>query len=212
MLYQSDILTSLAYMLGERSVNSTTSAPRARFIQMTLDEAYGAHPWRFARATATLSISSGIATLPTTYDDNHAAQALFDSGATYKLDPVHGDDEGDVSDGDRACWIEVLDDGVTYILHTKDSDVSTVRFKYQKKAPTLDTNGSTGTPYPKEVTLTLGARRYVKLGQNPDADISQDEALFQKRLSADIAAHQVPGARKRRRSAYSQSGTYTGDF
>ena len=75
---QSDILTTLAYLLGERSVNATTSAPRADFVQQTLVEAYQAYPWRFARTNATLTISNGIATLPTNYDDSHDAENARD--------------------------------------------------------------------------------------------------------------------------------------
>jgi hypothetical protein len=36
--------------LGERTVNATTSAPRADFIQQTLEEAYAAYPWRLLTA------------------------------------------------------------------------------------------------------------------------------------------------------------------
>ncbi len=208
---QTNILTTLAYLLGERSVASTTSAPRADFIQSTLEEAYQAHPWRFARTNATLTISSGIATLPTNYDDNHFSYAKFNNGVDVRLDPIDPDDSGQVEDGDRAQWIESIGND-TYVLNTKDADVSTVMFRYQTKAPTLDSGGSVTTPYPNKMTLAYGARRYVKLGQNPDADISQDEALFQKKLSQDIAAHQVPAPRKRRRTAQTQAGSHTGDF
>lgn len=210
-LTQTDILTTLAYLLGERSVNATTSAPRADFVQQTLSEAYQAYPWRFARTNATLTISNGIATLPTNYDNNQLSQAKFDSGTTVKLDAVDADDEDELQDGDRAVWIETLD-GDTFVLHTKDSDVSTVRFRYQKKTPTLDSAGAVTTPYPNKMTIALGARRYVKLGQNPDADISQDEKIFQNRLAQDVAFQQVNTPRKRRRTAHSQTSSATGDF
>lgn len=208
---QNAILTTLAYLLGERTVNTTTSAPRADFIQETLEEAYSAYPWRFARTNATLTISNGIATLPTNYDDNNVAQAWFDNGTKVKLDPVDPDDQDQLADGDRAVWIESID-GDRYKLVTKDSDVSTVVFRYQQQAPTLDTAGTVTTPYPSKMTIALGARRFVKLGQNPDADISQDEKIFQNRLSSDIAGHQVPAPRKRRKTAHTQSGRATGDF
>ena len=208
---QSDILTTLAYLLGERSVNATTSAPRADFIQQTLVEAYQAFPWRFARTNATLTISSGIATLPTNYDDTQPSQAKFASGDVVKLDRVDPDDENDLADGDRAVWLEAVADDV-FVLKTKDSDVGTVRFRYQKKAPVLDSGGTIVTPYPNKMTLALGARRWVKLGQNPDADISQDEKIFQNKLSGDVAAEQINAPRKRRRTAQGQSGRATGDF
>jgi hypothetical protein len=198
--------------MGERSVNASTSTPRADFIQETLNDVYSAYPWRFASATATLSISNGIATLPTNYDDNHASFVKFGDIYETRLDPIHQDDANQVVDGDRAQWISVLDDGVTYLLNTKDSDATTVSFRYQKQAPILDTAGTIGTPYPSKMTLAYGARRFVKLGQNPDADLSQDQKLYEKALQSDIAAHQVPAARKRRRTAHGQTGTATGDF
>lgn len=208
MYYQTDFLTTLAYLMGERSVNSTTSAPRADFIQMSLNDAYKAYPWRFARANATLTVTDGVATLPTVYDDNHLAYAKFDNGGVVEnLTSIDPDDENTVVDGDLATWIEALDDGMTYILKTKDTNVSTVRFRYQKKAPTLAT-ASVGTPYFNKRTIALGARRDVKLGQNPDADISQDQAIFERELAKDFAAHQVEAPRKKRRTLANRTGDF----
>lgn len=208
---QSDILTTLAYLLGERSVNATTSAPRADFIQQTLTEAYQAYPWRFARANATLSISNGIATLPTNYDDSQLAHVKFNNGVDVELDLVDPDDAEDLENGDRAAWIETVADDV-FVIKTKDADVTTALVRYQKKPPVLDQSGTVVTPYPNKMTIALGARRYVKLGQNPDADISQDEKIFQNKLSQDIAFQQVNAPRKRRKTAHSQTGSNTGDF
>ena len=208
---QSDILTTLAYLLGERSVNATTSAPRADFVQQTLSEAYSAYPWRFARTTATLAISNGIATLPTNYDVSLPLHVKFTSGSEITLDEINWDDSEQVEDGDRAVWVYPVGDDV-FALRTHDSDVSEVIVHYQKKAPILDSNGSVVTPYPNKMTIALGARRYVKLGQNPDADISQDEKIFQNKLAQDIAAQQINAPRKRRKTAQGQTGTATGDF
>lgn len=208
---QSDILTTLAYLLGERSVNATTSAPRADFIQQTLTEAYQAYPWRFARTNATLSISNGIATLPTNYDDSQLAHVKFNNGVDVEIDLVDPDDSEDLANGDRAAWVENIGDD-TFVLKTKDTDVTTALVRYQRKAPVLDSAGTVVTAYPNKMTIALGARRYVKLGQNPDADISQDEKVFQNKLSQDIAFQQVNAPRKRRKSAQSQTGSSTGDF
>jgi hypothetical protein len=208
---QSDILTTLAYLLGERTVNATTSAPRADFIQQTLEEAYAAYPWRFARTNATLAISNSIATLPTNYDVSQPVHFKFSNGTEITLDEINYDDNEQVVSGDRAVWIYAVGDD-SYVAKTRDTDVSSVIVHYQKKAPVLDSGGTIVTPYPNKMTIALGARRYVKLGQNPDADISQDEKIFQNKLSADIAFHQVPAPRKRRKTAQTQAGRYTGDF
>lgn len=208
--YQNDFLITLAYLMGESSVNSSVSASRLDFVQETIKEVYKSYPWRFARSTATLAISNGIATLPTNYDDNHKSRIKFNNGGEVKLDTISNMDSDQIVDGDRAAWITVGYDGETYLLNTKDSDVSSVAFIYQTKAPTI--NATVGTPYPNKKTIALGARRYVKLGQNPDADISQDQDIFQTELDKDIAAHQVNEPRTRRRFAQGQAGTYTGEF
>lgn len=205
---QTDFLTSLAYLLGERSVNATTSAPRADFVQNALDEAYAAYPWRFSRARTTLTISSGIATLPTNYDDNHTAFAKYGTDEI-QLAPLDEDDQGSAEDGDNRMWITTTSsDDERYQLNTNDTSVTSVDFRYNKKAPVLDSAGTVTTPYRNKRTIALGARRDVKLGQNPDADISQDQKLFDKAISNDIAAHQVQAPRKKRR----QVGKPTGDF
>ena len=212
LFYQNDFLTTLAYEMGERSVNSTTSTPRADFIQTALADAYKAYPWRFARVNATLTVTGLVATLPTDYDNNHLAYAKYDSGGVAEdIDFVDADDEDDLANGDRAAWVEAIGDGDRYILKIKDTDVATLRFRYQKLAPILST-ASVGTPYFNKRTIVLGARRDVKLGQNPDADISQDQALFEREIAKDIASHQVNSPRKRRKTAQDKAGSNTGAF
>lgn len=212
MIYLSNILTSLAYLMGERAINSTTSTSRSDFIQETINEAYQAYPWRFATANATLTITSGIATLPTDLDISHRLYATYFNGdQELRLDEIDPADKLDVTDGDNTSWLTAQSDG-TFLLNTKDTTPSSVVVRYQTKAPILDSAGTIGTPYPRKMTLALGARRFVKLGQNPDADISQDEAIFQKNLDKDVAAHQVPAPRKRRRTRQSQANSFTGEF
>lgn len=206
---QNDILTTLAYLQGERSVNATTSAPRADFIQTSLQEAYSAYPWRFARALATVVFTNGIATLPTNYDIAQPVHATFNNGSDVTIQEVNDYDEELYGDGDRATIIYPVNDEATqYALKTADTNITAATVKYQKLAPVLDTAGTIKTPYPNKNTIALGARRYTKLGQNPDADISQDEKLFQTRLAADIAAVQVPTPRKKRRTIQNSTGDF----
>lgn len=212
-LYQSGLLTTLAYLMGERTVNATTSTSRGDFLQKTLEEAYSAYPWRFARTTATLSISSGIVTLPTDFDNGHPARVQYVNSQSSQLvlNQIDPDDRDKVNDGDLAYWITALSSG-RFILNTKDTNPTTLEVSYQVVAPTLDSGDTVGTPYPSGMTLALGARRFVKLAQNPDADISQDEALFEKRLAIDISGEQTSVPRKRRDSRQSLTGNSTGDF
>lgn len=196
--------------MGERTVNATTSAARGDFVQETLSEVYQAFPWRFATTNATLTISSGIATLPTNLDISHPMYVSYFTGDTeVRLEEIDPADKLDVVDGSNATWLTSQGDG-TFLLNTKDTLPTEAIVRYQTKAPII--NASISTPYPSKMTVVQGARRYVKLGQNPDADIAQDEASFQKRLAADVAAHQVPAPRKNRRSRQSIAGSVTGEF
>ena len=213
LLYQTGLLQSIAYLMGERTVNSTTSGARADFLQKTIEEAYKAYPWRFARTTATVPIASGIATLPTLYDNSHPLDVIYtDPGGTqYMLNEIEPGDKDLVIDGDFAYWITSQPDG-SFLLKTKDTQPGAVAVSFQQTAPVLDSGNTVGVPYPSAMTLAYGARRFVKLSQNPDADISQDEAIFQQRLAKDIAAEQVTRARKRHRSRQFLTGRSTGDF
>ena len=216
LIYQTDLLTTLAYLMGERTVNSSTSASRSDFIQSSLHDVYGAFDWPFARARTNLTLASGIATLPADYDPRHYSRAYLntnDGSKGIRIDAVADTDDYQLEDGDRAMWIELVEggDGTRYQLHTKDSDLSSLRFRYQTVEPILST-ASVGTPYPNKRTIALGARTYVKLGQNPDADISQEIKTFEAELSKDMAQFQVQAPRRRRRTAQGQTGSFTGDW
>lgn len=205
LLYQAGLLTTLAYLMGERTVNATTSAPRGDFLQKTIEEVYQAYEWPFAKRSASLAITSGIATLPTNYDFEHALHARYGT-ETNDFIEIPQEDRGQAVDGSRKFWITSPAEG-TFVFNTADT-VTPLDITYQSPAPVLDAAGTTGTAYSSGSTLTLGARRYVKLGQNPDADISQDQKLFEKLLANDIAAVQVPAPRRKRKTP-----TYrTGDF
>lgn len=219
LLYQNDFLTTLAYLMGEKTVNSSTSAPRADFIQSALHDVYGEYPWIFARDKTTLTLASNLATMPVDYDPRHEAWAFLpdttvatDDGV--RLDLISDVDSHDLVSGNRAMWIHPVQggDGTRYVLRCKDTDVTSVYLRYQKQEPTLDSGNTVGTPYPNKRTIALGARIYVKLGQNPDADVSQEEKQYEKSIAKDIKRFQVQEPRKRRRTAQRQVGSFTGDF
>lgn len=201
MVTQTDVMETLSYLLGERSVPSTAVENRKNFIQRTLEEIYRAYPFPFASATATVAVASGVATLPTDLDDQHKLNAYFYDGDTQTdLVEINGADQDKFIDGDFKFWIEPVTGTNTFTLRTKDTNYSTVYIDYQTVAPTI--NASIGTPFRDTMTIALGARRYVKLGQNPDADIAQDEALYQKRLNENIASVQISRPLRRNRKLY----------
>lgn len=200
MVNQTQVMTTLSYLLGENAVpTSAVTLGRKNFIQRTLEEVYRAYPWPFATAQATVSFDSGIATLPVDFDIEHKLYAYFNNGDTQTaLTEINiGDSDAYVQDQYK-FWVEHISDG-RYKIRTKDSYTTAV-VSYQVTAPEI--NASVYTPFNDQSTLALGARRYVKLSENPDADISQDEALFQKRLNENIAAVQVNRPLKKNRKIY----------
>lgn len=185
---QDDFMTTLSYLLGERTVPSTGIEGRKQFVQDSLNEVYRAYPWQFAKARTTLTVASGIASLPSNFDGQHKLEAYTLNGDTdINYEEVDEADRTGFQDGDKVYWIEAQSDG-TYHLRTKDS-ISSIIVTYQSKPPIV--TATVTTPFDDTMTVALGAKRYVKSSQDPNADIAPDEALFQKRLLENISATQV---------------------
>lgn len=202
-----DFLLTLAYLMGERTVQSSTTAPRTNFIQNTLKEVYRAYPWPFATVRTNITIVSGVASLASNYDPQHKIEAYFYQGTDQTgLDIINEIDQVGVQIGDDRYWTE-SDGGGGFVLKTKDL-INPIYVKYQSKAPAV--NASIATPFDDDMAIALGARRLIKLSQDPNADISQDEALFQKRLTESIAATQVGNPKRRRRVLNDANGHRTG--
>lgn len=210
MVNQTQVMETLSYLLGENNVpTSSVATSRRNFIQRSVEEVYRAYPWTFAQATATLAFVDGLATLPANFDIQHKVYAYFYNGDTQTaLTEVNVGDSDWYVDSDYKFWIEHLGNN-TYGVKTKDTTYSSAVIKFQTMAPNI--NATVYTPFPDQMTLALGARRYVKLGQNPDADISQDEALFQKRLTENIAAQQVNRPLRKHRSIYKANNYRLGE-
>lgn len=210
MVTQTQIMTTLSYLLGERTIPSTATENRKDFIQRTLEEIYRAYPFPFASATATLAIVDGTATLSSDIDWQHQVTAYFYDGDTQKdVREINQADQDKFVAGDNVFWLAPIDNTDDFTLNTKDNTYDYIITRYQTVPP--EVNASIGTPFTDIMTIALGARRYVKLGQNPDADIAQDEALFQKRLGENIAATQVNRPLRKNRKLYYANGYRLGD-
>lgn len=212
MISQTDIMTSLSYLLGERTVPSTGTDGRKDFIQKTLNEIYTGTEWKFNEALATISVASGIASLPSNFSLDHTPYVkFFPAGSTVATDLELADDseQDNINIGDNKYWITSTTGDGQFILNTVEVATQVI-VRYQKLVPILA--ASVLTPYKNAMTVALGAKRYYRMSQDPEADISQDEALFQKRLEEDIRAVQMSQPRIKRKSAQSMSGSSTGDF
>jgi len=209
MITETDVLTTLSYLMGERTVPTTAIEGRKDFIKRSLEEIYRAYPWPFAKVTETIPVSSFTATLATTFDPQHKLSVYFLNGDLQtNLEEINPGDQDMFEDSDRKYWVEAQTDG-TYLIKLKDTDITSIIAKYQTVAP--DINASVGTPFQDRTTIALGARRYIKLGENPDADISQDEALFQKRLTENISSQQLSRPLRQNRKIYYANNYRLGD-
>lgn len=205
---QDDILLTLSFLRGERTVPTSNVEGRKEFIQQTLHEVHTAYPWKFAEVNTTLSIVSGVATLPSGTTLEHEISVSDVSGDTeYDWISLDVSDRGSAATGDRSFWITPLGSDL-FQINTK-ATVDTILVRYQGVEPTI--SSTITTQYPDRLTLALGANRFVKLSEDPDADLSQDDALFKNRLNANIASQNMSRPRLSRKSAQSEAGSYTGE-
>lgn len=203
MTTQNQIMLTLTYLMGENSIPPTSTEGRKDFIQRTLEEIYRAYEWPFAGAKTTLTFTNGSVAMPSDFDIQHKIYAYFYQGDNqYEVREINIGDSDEYVAGDNKVWLE-YDGAGGYTLNTKDS-LTNITIKYSMLAPVL--SSTVNTPFPDVMSIALGAKRYVKLGQNPDADISQDETLFSKRLNENIAATQVNRPNPKHRSVYKANG------
>ena len=207
--YQDDILLTLSYLRGERTVPTTNTEGRKEFIQQTLNELYAAYRWKWNEVSTYITVVSGIATLPSGLSLNHELMVSYENGTEEtEYDEINASDKAGAQQGQNLYWLTTID-GERHRLNTKES-VELLSLVYQPVAPVI--SATIGTPYPDRLTIALGANRFVKLSEDPDADLAQDDTLFQNRQNINIAAQNRPRPRRERRSAQSETGSYTGEI
>lgn len=207
--YQDDILLTLSYLRGERTVPTTNTEGRKEFIQQTLNELYAAYRWKWNEVSAYITVVSGIATLPSGLSLNHELTVSYENGTEEtEYDEINASDKTSAQQGQNLYWLTTID-GERHRLNTKET-VEQLSLVYQPVAPII--SATIGTPYPDRLTIALGANRFVKLSEDPDADLAQDDTLFQNRQNINIAAQNRPRPRRERRSAQSETGSYTGEI
>lgn len=206
---QTDIMTRLSYLLGEQTVPTSGVADRQAFIQDTIEEVYRRYHFPQTMTTATVSVVSGAATLASNYFPNGPIDVReVSSGAQddnqYALIPY--DEHDDYRQGQYKFWLEGGDPN--YVIKTKE-DASTLTVRYQQK-PAL-VSASMSIPFEDPMVFALGALRYVRVGENPEADITQEEDNFQVKLDQLIARYRRNRPRGRRKTLGERSNWHTGD-
>ena len=200
-------MEDLSYLLGETSVPTTGVEDRQRFIQVALERAYRAYNFPFSNVNATVAVVSGIATLPTDIGQDtflDVRDRTISPNIVYKqIDYTEYDR---YNQGDYVYYLDGYED--TYTLNTKEAN-TTLTVRYGLTAPAI--NASVSTPFPSSMALARGALIYLRQAEDPQADISQEEALFQAELDDIIAAYNRNRPRRRMVSAHEASRTFIGD-
>ena len=205
------VMTDLSYMLGETSVPTTGTEDRQRFIQLALERAYRAYDFPFSKVLATVAMVAGVATLPSNvHQDSIIDIRLVNSGV--------GDDYiftslpyGQLDDYQTGSYKYRLTgyEG-SYVLTSSETSNGTLSLYYQTTAPQI--NASISTPFPSSMALVRGALIYQRQAEDPQADISQEEALFQNELDEVISQYNRSRPQPRAITLHEASGTYVGDI
>jgi hypothetical protein len=210
---QTDVLQDMSYLLGEASVPTSGIDDRKRFIQRGLERIARIYDFNemYAIATVSLTASSNgfyAGTLPTDSGESPDLDVRkINSGTNddYVFTKIPYEDQDKALTGEYKYWLT----GSTgdYTMATRDN-VDAVTVRYLQKAPSI--NASVSTTFPSSIVIARAALVYYKQAENPLADISQDEALFQRELEEVIARQQRNNAVGRAVGIQELNGVFSG--
>lgn len=204
-----DVQEDLSFLLGELTVPASGVDDRNRFIQRALEEAWIRFPWSFAQASDTLTVDGGTASLPSDMQPGTGFQIRqLNSGAgdDYVYKEVPFSEQDTYPAGNYRYWVTGSPPDATF--NTKEAPSTDLTIYYTTVAPVISAN--TTAPFPDSMTIAKGALRYVRMGENPNADISQEETLFQRALEDLWAQQSRNQPRKKVRTIQSEGGYHTG--
>lgn len=207
---QSDVMTDLSYLLGESSVPATGTEDRQRFIQRTLDRVYRAYDWPMNKVTATVAMVGGIATLPTNVHQDSIIdirEVVAGVGTDHIYTVIPYSDLDNYPSGTYNARITGYEG--TYVLQSSETN-ATLSLYYETTSPII--NASIATPFPSSMALARGALVYYRQAEDPQADIAQEEYLFQLELEEVIAQYNRGRPQPRARTLHEVQGTYPGDI
>lgn len=189
---QTDVLQDMSYLLGEASVPTSGIDDRKRFIQRGLERIARLYDFdeMYALATVSLTLNGRFYTgaLPSDSGESPSLDVrVLNNGSNddYVFDKIPYEDQDKYQVGDYKYWL--TGSANDYTINTRDN-VGNVTVRYLQKAPTI--NASISTTFPSSMVIARAALVYYRQAENPLADISQDEALFQRELEEVIARQQ----------------------
>src|SRR5205085_11023483 len=98
-----------------------------------------------------------------------------------------------------------------YVLTTSEPTTSaTLKIRYSTTSPII--NASISTPFPSSMALARGALVYYRQAEDPQADIAQEEYIFQQELDEVIAQYNRARPQPRAHTLHEVTGTYPGDI
>lgn len=208
---QTTVMTDLSYLLGETAVPSSGVDDRKRYIQLALERVYRAYNFPMDQVTGTVSMVAGIATLPTSMHQDGIIDIrikVAGVGTDHVFNQVDYSELDDIPTGQYAYYLNGYEG--TYVLtSTETSTTDTLTVRYQNVTPVI--NASIGTPFPSSIALARGALVYYRQAEDPQADISQEEYIFQQELDEVIAQYNRARPQKRAKTLHEATGTYIGD-
>lgn len=215
------VMSDLSVLLGETSVPTPYTIDRTTFIQRTLERVYRAFNWDLATINATIVLASGIASLPGDVNINDPIMDVrikndkpgLGVGGDFIFTKIPYEQQDEYGPGDYVYWI--TGGPGAYILNTAQNGSSVtanaaLSVRYMQVAPVI--NLSIGTPFPSSMCLARGALAYYRQAEDPQADISQVEALFQLELQEVIATQNRNEPDRPAIGRHVRRGTYIGDI
>lgn len=216
-------MLQLSYLLGETSVPNPQPPDRVAFLQAALERCYRAWDFEFAEVTTTVTLTNGQANLPSDIalepkmdvrvkNDRGPGSSTGNSGVggDFIFQEIDYNEQDSFGNGDYKYW--VTGSPQSYVLNTTENGnpaVTTLTIRYYQSAPII--SSTQATPFPSAMVLARGALIYYRQAEDPQADVSQLEALFQNELEEIISVqirNKPDGPAVTRQQ---KMGTYTGD-
>lgn len=175
--------TNLSFLLGETALPSNTAevAKRDRFFNQVGKDVHHRKEWEWARDLATVPISNGVATLPSsTRQDGLLDIRIVNSG---KADDVFAEIDYRNFDAyhatDKAYYLLGNAELGNYRAQLTFTNASIATVRYQTKFPNLSGPSDTYQIPNGSMILAKGALVYYRQQEDPQADVSQERNDFE---------------------------------
>lgn len=207
MIYLDDVQLDLAYLMGEQSLPASTSSDyitRQQFIQRGLERIARSVDFDFGVANATVSLTSGTGSLPTSARQSPNLDVRITNSSTmddYVFDQTTYEKFDNYGPGDYKYYVNTSTTTGVQSIVTTERTTANVTVRYSLSAPTL--NASVATTFPSSMVIAKAALIYQRESEDKDADVAPEIAKYQQELEEVIAAM--------RRNQPPEYATYIGD-